>query len=102
MQNLGFVATLVLGAVLGGATVGPCCWFAAKLHRAVADRRAAWNTHKTLLGTISSLGLRTIGFGARALVLVVALIVVRTGRENTTPVDQHKPLPASSSSTSRR
>ncbi len=101
MQNLGFVSTLVLGAVLGGVTVGPCCWFAAKLHRAVADRRAAWNTHKTLLGTISSLGLRTVGFGVLALGLVVVLAVVRSGHR-TSPVDQHKPLPATSSSTSRR
>jgi hypothetical protein len=101
MQNLGFVSTLVLGAVLGAVTVGPCCWYAAQLYRAVSDRRAAWSTHRTLVGTISSLGLRVAGFGALALVLVVVLTAVYSG-EDTRQADQHKPLPATSSSTTRR
>lgn len=102
MQNLGFASTLVFGAILGAGTVGPCCWFAAKLSRAAADRRAAWNTHKTLIGTISSLGLRAVGFGALALTLLVILIMVRSGDQNQRPVDQDQPLPATSSSATRR
>jgi hypothetical protein len=96
MHNIGFVATLILGFAAGAATVGPCCWFAAKLHRAVTDRRSAWATHRGLLGTIWSHGLRAVALGASALAVLVILVAVQ-GRHSA-PDRSHNPLPAMSSS----
>jgi hypothetical protein len=101
MRNLGIASALIVGFIAGGVTVGPCCWFAAQFQRAVADRRAAWTTHKSLVGTISSLGVRVVGLGFGALVVIVVLVAIRNSGPST-PADQHQPLPASSSSTSRR
>lgn len=102
MQNLGIASALIIGFIAGGVTVGPCCWFAAQLHRAVADRRAAWTTHKSLLGTIWSHGVRVVGLAAASLVVIVILVAVRNVGDAPDPADQHQPLPASSSSNTHR